>query len=104
MIQITNAAKKMLVSSWKNGGKKYLELGVKSGGCSGFKYYLKPSNDKQKFDEVIKINEAKLKIEGTSQIHLIGTEIDWKEDLMGNRFVFNNPNSTIKCGCGESFG
>ena len=91
MIQITNAAKKMLVSSWKNGGKKYLELGVKSGGCSGFKYYLKPSNDKQKFDEVIKINEAKL-------------EIDWKEDLMGNRFVFNNPNSTIKCGCGESFG
>ena len=46
MISITHAAKKILIQSWKQSGSKYIEFGVKSGGCSGFKYYLKPTNDK----------------------------------------------------------
>lgn len=105
MIKITRIARDMLARSWKTSGTKYIDFGVKSGGCSGFKYYLKPSNEKHKFDELIKINEeATLKIDTMSQLHLVGTEIDWKNDIMGNRFVFNNPNSNVKCGCGESFG
>lgn len=105
MIKITRIAREMLARSCKTSKHKYIEFGVKGGGCSGFKYYLKPSNETHKFDELIKLNkESTLKIENMSQLHLVGTEIDWKNDIMGNYFVFNNPNSNIKCGCGESFG
>ena len=105
MISITHAAKKILIQSWKQSGSKYIEFGVKSGGCSGFKYYLKPTNDKSKLDEIVNLDEdALLKIDSMSQLHLIGTEIDWVNDIMGNRFVFNNPNAEFKCGCGSSFG
>lgn len=77
---------------------------VKGGGCNGFNYCLEPTNNKaEKFDEVLKIDDLELQICSSSMMHLLGTEIDWTEDIMGASFKFNNPNAISKCGCGTSF-
>ena len=83
----------------------YIRFSVKGGGCNGFNYDLKPTNDKPgKNDEIIKIDDINIQICEYSVFHILGTEIDWKEDIMGSNFVFNNPNANSKCGCGSSFG
>lgn len=105
IIKITPNALKVLKDIYIKSNNQYLSFGIKSGGCSGFQYLIKPCNlDLSKGDELVKIDELKLKVDGSSILHLLGTEIDWKEDIMGNRFVFNNPNAEFKCGCGSSFG
>ncbi len=38
-----------------------------------------------------------------SILFTFGTTIDWQDDVMGSRFVFNNPNSDSTCGCGNTF-
>jgi iron-sulfur cluster insertion protein len=77
---------------------------VKGGGCNGFNYKLKPLNDEpNKLDEVINYNKINIIIDKSSIIHLIGTNIDWKTDIMGEYFHFENPNALTKCGCGTSF-
>lgn len=102
IIKITPKALEILT---KQNTKKYMSFGIKSGGCSGFKYIFKPCNDEPlKGDEVIIENNVKIKVCGMSIMTVLGTEIDWQEDIMGNRFVFNNPNADFKCGCGSSFG
>ena len=83
---------------------KYIAFSIKSGGCSGFQYDLKPCNlEPNKLDEIVNIEDIKIKIDQDSLLHLIGTEIDWEDDFMGQRFIFNNPNYTFQCGCGKSF-
>jgi len=77
-------------------------LSVKSGGCNGFNYQLTPTDTPpNKFDHVLSKN--KLYICGKSSLFLIGTEIDWKSDIMGEYFHFENPLAKTKCGCGTSF-
>ena len=83
-----------------------LRLSVKSGGCNGFQYQFKPTNQpKDKNDEVYTDPTKKLIIHvcGTSLLHLLGSQIDWQKDIMGEAFHFNNPNATTQCGCGTSF-
>jgi iron-sulfur cluster assembly accessory protein len=85
-------------------GMKYISFGIKSGGCSGFEYYLKPCNESpKKYDELIKVDDINIKIDGDSMLHIIGTEIDWEDNIMGKKFIFNNPNAEFNCGCGKSF-
>ena len=77
---------------------------VKGGGCNGFNYKLKPTNESpEKLDEVVHINNVKIHICNSSIMHLLGTHIDWKEDIMGQGFHFENPMAQSKCGCGTSF-
>ena len=105
MISITKLAVTKLVKiANKNNVNKFL-FSVKGGGCNGFKYNISPMNEEpQKLDEVINIkDELNLIIDHKSVFYIIGTEIDWKEDIMGSSFEFNNPNATSKCGCGETF-
>jgi iron-sulfur cluster assembly accessory protein len=81
-------------------------IGVKGGGCNGLKYYIEPINDKfivSKYDEEIKIYDIDIVICGHSVIHLVGTEIKWKNDFMGSGIEFINPNAQTTCGCGETF-
>lgn len=105
IVKITPNALKVLKDIYIKSNHQYLSFGVKSGGCSGFQYLIKPCNqDLERGDELIKIDELKLKVDSSSILYLLGTEIDWTEDIMGNRFVFNNPNAEFKCGCGSSFG
>lgn len=104
IIRITKNAHKMLMEINKQYKKEYIEFGIKSGGCSGFQYILQPCNNPpNKLDEVIDMKEYKIKIDNDYLFKLINTEIDYTNDIMGNRFVFNNPNSDFQCGCGKSF-
>jgi iron-sulfur cluster assembly accessory protein len=88
----------------KKSNSKSILVGVKGGGCNGLKYYVEPTNDPpNKLDETIKVDDVNIIVCGKSLFHLIGTEVKWKDDLMGSGIEFSNPNATSSCGCGETF-
>src|ERR1700733_8346368 len=81
-----------------------LRVGVKGGGCSGFSYMLDLTEEaKGESDEVMESNGIKILCDMKSYLYLNGTEIDFKDEVMGRGFVFKNPNATSSCGCGSSF-
>ena len=81
-----------------------LRVGVKGGGCSGFTYTLGFDGEVKEGDTTIGDGEVKLFIDGKSLFYLSGTELDFSDGLNCKGFVFNNPNATKTCGCGDSFG
>jgi iron-sulfur cluster assembly protein len=84
--------------------KTFLRVGVKGGGCSGFSYMLDLTEDpKAESDEELESNGVKILIDDKSLLYLDGTEIDFRDEVMGRGFVFKNPNATSTCGCGSSF-
>ena len=85
-------------------GAVALRVGVKGGGCSGFSYVLDLTEAAPENDEVMESHGIKLLSDRKSYLYLNGTEIDFKDDSLGQRgFVFKNPNATHSCGCGSSF-
>jgi iron-sulfur cluster assembly protein len=80
-----------------------LRVGVKGGGCSGFSYVLDLTDEQNENDEVMESNGVKVVSDRKSYLYLNGTEIDFKDEVMGRGFVFKNPNATHTCGCGSSF-
>ena len=92
-----------------------LRVGVKGGGCSGFSYLLdltevsKDSDEEWSYDYALKDGDTEQNVsirvicDPKSYLYLNGTSIDFKDELMGRGFVFNNPNATSSCGCGSSF-
>ncbi len=79
-------------------------IGVKGGGCNGVKYFIEPTSESpKKLDEVINKDGIKIIVCGKSIIHLIGSEVIWREDFMGSGIEFKNPNANGTCGCGESW-
>jgi iron-sulfur cluster assembly protein len=81
-----------------------LRVGIKGGGCSGFTYSLGFDPESRDGDTIIEISGIKLFVDGKSLFYLSGTQLDYSNGLNGKGFVFNNPNATKTCGCGESFG
>ena len=79
-----------------------LKIGVKKGGCAGMEYTLTLADAVGKFDEVVEDRGAKVIIDPSAVLYLLGTEMDWKIDKLASQFVFNNPNQKSACGCGES--
>lgn len=105
MITITNIAKNKLIDLIKKDGKSAF-LYLKGGGCNGFSYKFKIlEEDKKpnKLDEIIKIDDYNLYLCSKSFMFLLGTNIDYIQDIMGSRFDFKNENIDSKCGCGTSF-
>ncbi|MEI8194667.1 MAG: iron-sulfur cluster assembly accessory protein [Phycisphaerae bacterium] len=80
-----------------------LRVGVKGGGCSGFSYVLDLVETSTDTDEVMESQGIKVVADRKSYLYLNGTEIDFKNEVMGRGFVFKNPNATHTCGCGSSF-
>ena len=80
-----------------------VRIGVKSGGCAGMSYFMEYAKSQNKNDELIEEKGVKVFIDPAAMIYLIGTEMDYKEEEFSSSFVFNNPNETERCGCGESF-
>ena len=81
-----------------------LRVGVKGGGCSGFSYMLDLTEEpKGDMDEEMESQGVKILVDMKSGLYLDGTEIDFKDEVMGRGFVFKNPNATHTCGCGSSF-
>jgi iron-sulfur cluster assembly protein len=76
---------------------------VKSGGCAGMSYVMEYTKKINPNDEIIEDKGVKLFIDAAAVMYLLGTEMDYKKEEFSSTFVFNNPNETERCGCGESF-
>jgi len=101
MLHISSSAAKQLRKISKH---KYILFYVQGGGCNGFHYKFESTNEKPKpLDEIVEHEDIKIIIDSTSVFHLLGTTIDWKKDIMGETFHFENPNAASQCGCGTSF-
>lgn len=79
-----------------------ITLGLKNAGCAGVSYVMDFTDKVSSFDEVIESQGIKLIIEPKSLMFLLGTRLDYKTEKMRSGFVFENPNQTDACGCGES--
>ena len=81
----------------------FVRVGVNSGGCSGLSYDLGFDTNENKDDKFFEDNGIKIVVNKKSYLYLIGTILDYSGGLNGKGFVFNNPNASRTCGCGESF-
>ncbi|WP_436641920.1 Fe-S cluster assembly scaffold SufA [Microbaculum sp. FT89] len=79
-----------------------LRVGIKNGGCAGMSYTMEYAEDIAALDEVVEDKGVKVLIDPKAVLFLLGTEMDFQVDTLSARFVFNNPNQTSACGCGES--
>ncbi len=107
MINVSNTAKQKVKSLMIEDGfdptTDFVRVGVKSGGCSGLSYKLEFDNIQNESDKLFENNGVKIVVDTKSYLYLIGTTLDYSGGLNGSGFVFNNPNATRTCGCGESF-
>lgn len=124
-VELTETAAKEIASIIKqqelDAEKIRLRVGVKGGGCSGFSYLLDLTESERDSDEAWDFDfkiagengdggddgggalTIKVVCDPKSYLYLNGTTIDFKDELMGRGFVFNNPNASSTCGCGSSF-
>ena len=79
-----------------------IRVGVKNGGCAGMEYTMEYADSVQPTDEVVEDKGVKIMVDPKAVLFLLGTEMDYKADKLSAQFVFNNPNQTGACGCGES--
>src|ERR1700674_2327781 len=79
-----------------------VRVGVKNGGCAGMAYTMEYAERIEPSDEVVEDKGVRLLIDPKAVLFLLGTEMDYKVDKLATQFVFNNPNQTSACGCGES--
>jgi iron-sulfur cluster assembly protein len=79
-----------------------VRVGVKNGGCAGMAYTLEYAERVEPSDEVVEDKGVRLLVDPKAVLFLLGTEMDYKVDKLAAQFVFNNPNQTSACGCGES--
>jgi len=82
---------------------KLIKVGVKNRGCSGLAYHLEYVDKPGAFDETVEQDGVRVLIDSKALFSIIGSEMDWQEDKLNQRFVFKNPNIKEQCGCGESF-
>ena len=80
-----------------------VRISVKSGGCAGMTYEMNYVDQSIDGDEKIEVDGVNVFIDPKAIMYLLGTEMDYKTDKFTSSFVFNNPNETERCGCGESF-
>lgn len=80
-----------------------LRIAVKNSGCSGLSYALELASERQNNEEMIEDKGVKIFIDQSIIMFLVGTEVDYQRNKLGSSFIFNNPNETARCGCGESF-
>jgi len=79
-----------------------VRVGVKNGGCAGMAYTMEYAESFSPADEVVEDKGVRLVVDPKAVLFLLGTEMDYKVEKLSAQFVFNNPNQTSACGCGES--
>ena len=80
-----------------------LRVYIEGGGCSGFQYGFQFDEAAEEDDLLMEYRGIKVVVDMLSLQYLSGAEIDFKDDIMGSRFLINNPNASATCGCGSSF-
>lgn len=105
MISVTDAAKNKMIDVLIENQSSYLRFGLQGGGCNGFQYYFSIEESKEEDDIEVQLDYTHfLIVDSMSMMYLHEAVIDYKKDLMGESFVFNNPNVSTSCGCGSSVG
>jgi iron-sulfur cluster assembly protein len=79
-----------------------VRVGVKNGGCAGQEYTMEYADAIRPSDEVVEDKGVKIMVDPKAVLFLLGTEMDYKTEKLSAQFIFNNPNQTSACGCGES--
>jgi len=106
MITVTENAKSHALNLMKEENRpenSFIRVGVEGGGCSGLSYKLEFDNTMKEGDQAFEDKGIKIVVDRKSFLYLVGTELEYTGGLNGKGFVFNNPNASRTCGCGESF-
>jgi iron-sulfur cluster assembly protein len=103
-VKLTEAAAARIAQIMTGADGKYVgvRVGVTNGGCAGMSYTMDYAQEAKPFEEVMEDKGVKIFIDPKAILFLIGTELDFVQEKLGARFMFNNPNQTSACGCGES--
>jgi len=103
-VKLTDAAAARIRDIMADAEGRYqgVRVGVTNGGCAGMSYTMDYAEEVKPLDEVVEDKGVKIFIDPKAILFLIGTEMDFVKEKLGARFVFNNPNQTAACGCGES--
>jgi iron-sulfur cluster assembly protein len=103
-LRLTSAAADQIRSAMAKSEKPVvgIRIGLKNAGCAGMSYTMDYAEQQNPLDEVVEDQGVRILIDPKAILFLIGTEMDFVRDRMQSRFVFNNPNQTSACGCGES--
>ena len=103
-VKLTDAAAARIRDIMADAEGKYqgVRVGVTNGGCAGMSYTMDYAEEVRALDEIVEDKGVKIFIDPKAILFLIGTEMDFVTEKFGARFVFNNPNQTAACGCGES--
>jgi len=104
VVTLTDAAAGRMNEIMAGAKENYIgvRVGVKNGGCAGMEYTMDYATEAAPLEEVVEENGVKIIIDPKAILFLIGSEIDFITEKLSQRFVFNNPNQTDACGCGES--
>src|SRR3569832_2892144 len=104
VMKLTEAAAQRITELTKRADSEIvgLRVGIKNGGCAGQSYTVEYAHDVRPTDEVVEDKGVKILVDPKAVLFLLGTEMDYKADLLLVLFIFNNPNQTGACGCGES--
>ena len=104
VIRLTDAAAERIKYVMANAEKPIVgvRVGVKNGGCAGMAYTMEYAERIEPADEVVEDKGVRVLIDPKAILFLLGTEMDYKTEKLSAQFVFNNPNQTSACGCGES--
>lgn len=100
--KVTERAFERLAEINADGDTKVLRVAVEGGGCSGFQYEI-TLGETSDGDLVLEGGGQKVVIDEISLPFLSNAVIDFSDELIGARFVIENPNATSSCGCGTSF-
>jgi iron-sulfur cluster assembly protein len=106
MITVSDEAKQHAINLMKEENRpadSFIRVGVEGGGCSGLSYKLEFDNVVKDGDQMFEDKGIKIVVDRKSFLYLVGTELQYTGGLNGKGFVFNNPNASRTCGCGESF-
>jgi iron-sulfur cluster assembly protein len=79
-----------------------VRIGVANGGCAGMSYTMEYAEARDPLDEVVEDRGVTVFVDARAVLFLLGTEMDFEVGKLRSGFVFNNPNETSACGCGES--
>jgi iron-sulfur cluster assembly protein len=101
-VTLTQAAAERVRSIMEQRGAGFLRVGVKNGGCAGMEYVMDYAEAPEALDERVEDQGVEIVIDSKALLFLLGSEIDYEITPLHAKFVFNNPNQTDACGCGES--
>lgn len=102
IVSLTDAAAERVREIMDVKGAGFLRVGVKNGGCAGMEYVMDYADAREPLDELVEDNGVQIVIDSKAVLFLLGSTVDYEMTPMHEKFVFNNPNQTDACGCGES--